>query len=93
MPLRGAERVPILNAMKKRVVAGLLWFYVTWLGWGVLASVTGIPDLLGPVAGLAVAALIAGDPSGRIWGGRTIRGPVVTGSPVAAVPSSVRELA
>jgi hypothetical protein len=87
MPLRRAARLAILSAMKKRVVAGLLWFYVTWYAWGVLAYFTGITDLLGPVAGLAVAALIAGDPFGRIWGGKPLRRPAVVN------PSSVRELA
>ena len=58
--------------MKKRVLAGLLWFYVTWCAWSFLAAFAGLPQLAGPVVGAAVAMFIAGDPLGRIWGGRSI---------------------
>ena len=53
--------------MKKRVLAGLLWFYATWYAWSIVASTVGVSDMLGPVLGLIAAALIAGDPLGRIW--------------------------
>ncbi len=53
--------------MKKRVFAGLLWFYVTWYAWGFIASAFGVSELLGPVLALIVAVLVAGDPFGRIW--------------------------
>jgi hypothetical protein len=58
--------------MKKRVLAGLLWFYVTWFAWAYLAAFFGLPELAGPVLGAAVAMFIAGDPTGRIWGGRSL---------------------
>ncbi len=54
--------------MKKRVLAGLLWFYVTWYAWSFIAAYAGLTELWGPVLGAAVAMLIAGDPMGRIWG-------------------------
>ena len=53
--------------MKKRVAAGLLWFYVTWYAWAVIASFVGLTDLVGPVLAALVAALLAGDPMHRIW--------------------------
>jgi hypothetical protein len=53
--------------MKKRVLAGLLWFYATWYAWGLIASTLGVTEMLGPVLGLIAAALFAGDPLGRIW--------------------------
>jgi hypothetical protein len=58
--------------MKTRVLAGLLWFYVTWFAWSFLAAFAGLPELAGPVVGAAVAMFIAGDPLGRIWGGRPL---------------------
>jgi hypothetical protein len=57
--------------MKKRILAGLLWFYVAWGFWSYLAAILGLPELAGPVVGAAVAMFIAGDPMGRIWGGRS----------------------
>ena len=55
--------------MKKRVVSGLLWFYVTWYAWSFVAAYAGLPEIWGLVLGAAVAMLIAGDPMSRIWGG------------------------
>ena len=68
--------------MKKRVLAGLLWFYATWYAWSVIAAFVGAPTLVGPVLGAAIAMLFAGDPSGRIWGARRTR-------PVAAAHTAV----
>ena len=53
--------------MKKRVAAGAVWLYVTWYAWSVLANATGLPDVLGPFLGLAVAAFVWIDPTNRIW--------------------------
>lgn len=53
--------------MVKRVVVALLWFYVVWVGWNVVAYVTGLSIFLGPVVAAAVSAFIAGDPMHRIW--------------------------
>ena len=53
--------------MKKRLAAALLWFYVTWYAWALVVSITGMPELVGPVLGAALAAFIAGDPMHRIW--------------------------
>lgn len=62
--------------MKKRVGAGLLWFYVTWTAWCFLAAFTGLPGAAGPVIGAVVGMFIAGDPLGRIWGARSAAQPV-----------------
>ena len=53
--------------MKKRLLATVLWFYATWYGWSILADMVGMPAMLGPVIGLAVAAVIGLDPMHRIW--------------------------
>ena len=59
--------------MKKRLAAALLWFYVTWYAWALVASLMGVTELAGPVLGAALAAFIAGDPMHRIWSQRTER--------------------
>ena len=71
--------------MKKCVIAGLLWFYVTWYAWAVIAYFAGVTDLPGPLLGIVAAALIAGDPLGRVWGGKPLRRPVL------ATPTAARE--
>lgn len=53
--------------MKKRIVAGLLWFYALWYAMSILAQVVGLPALFAPAVGLVVGALIAWDPTHRIW--------------------------
>jgi hypothetical protein len=57
----------MLAGMKKRVLAGCLWFYASWYGWAILAEFTGLPEVVGPILGVAAAVLFAGDPLGRIW--------------------------
>ena len=53
--------------MKKRIAAGLLWFYVTWYAASLLGLVTTVPDLLGPTLGLALGVFVAWDPMNRLW--------------------------
>jgi hypothetical protein len=64
--------------MLKRLLASVLWFYATWYGWSILADMTGLPDMLGPVLGLALAAFIGLDPMHRIWTRRPAPEPVAT---------------
>lgn len=54
-------------AMKKRIAAGLLWFYATWYAASLLSLVTAVPDLLGPTLGLVLGVFVAWDPTNRIW--------------------------
>jgi hypothetical protein len=91
--LRLVRRRPNLRVMKKRALVGLLWFYAAWYAWSIVASFAGLSDLWGPVAGAAVAMLIAGDPAGRIWnrGPRWLssdhrRGAAVRARPTLATP-------
>ncbi|HET9346937.1 MAG TPA: hypothetical protein VFO05_14690 [Candidatus Limnocylindrales bacterium] len=53
--------------MKKRVLSAVLWFYCGWYAGAMIAHVAGISVALGPILGVAAAALIAGDPRGIIW--------------------------
>lgn len=69
--------------MKKRILVGLLWFYVTWTAWAFVAAFSGLSELWGPVIGAAVAMVVAGDPMGRIWGRRPARRPVVSATRIS----------
>jgi len=51
----------------KRVLAALLWFYAGWYAGAAIAFTLALPDLLGPVLGVAAAVLVAGDPRGIFW--------------------------
>lgn len=53
--------------MSKRIAAGTLWFLAGWSLGGWVAFFLGISDVLGPILGLAAAAVFAGDPLGIIW--------------------------
>jgi hypothetical protein len=56
--------------MIKRMAAALLWFYIAWVGWNVVAYAAGLSIFLGPIVAATVAAFIAGDPMHRIWSAR-----------------------
>jgi hypothetical protein len=53
--------------MSKRIAAGILWFLAAWYLGAWIALFLGISDVLGPILGLAAAAVFAGDPLGIIW--------------------------
>jgi len=53
--------------MKKRAASAVLWFYTGWYAGAMIAHVAGLSVALGPILGVATAALIAGDPRGIIW--------------------------
>jgi hypothetical protein len=52
---------------RKRIAAAVLWFFAGWYAAAFAAFLLGAPDVLGPIVGLALAAIFAGDPLGRIW--------------------------
>ena len=53
--------------MKKRVLSGVLWLFTGWYAGALIAHFADISTALGPILGVAAAALIAGDPRGIIW--------------------------
>ena len=63
-----------MRYMNKRVAAGVLWFLAGWYAGGYISLFLGVPELLGPILGIACAAIFAGDPLGVIW---TARAPVL----------------
>jgi len=51
----------------KRLVATCLWFYAFWYLGSMIAAFAGVPDLLGPLLGLAAGGVVGIDPRRRIW--------------------------
>jgi hypothetical protein len=56
--------------MVKRVVVVPLWFVSTWLTYGLVAYVLGVPESGGAVLGALTAGLVFMDPTGVFWGRR-----------------------
>ena len=51
----------------KRILAAALWLFAGWyVGTGVVVYL-GLPELIGPLVGIGLAALVAGDPLHRFW--------------------------
>lgn len=59
--------------MARRTVTALLWLLAVWTVFNALSVYAGVPAWVGPAAGLAVAALVWWDPSGRLWQIRAAR--------------------
>lgn len=79
--------------MKKRLLVSLLWFYSAWYGGALVAHFAGLPGAIGPLLGIAAAALCVADPGGVIWSPPWRRERVATSrsgaaSGAAAQPSS-----
>jgi hypothetical protein len=54
-------------AAMKRLAAATLWFYAFWYLGSTIATFAGVPDLLGPVLGLAAGLIVGIDPKRLIW--------------------------
>ncbi len=46
----------------KQLAIAALWAYAFWYLGSMLASIAGVPDVVGPVLGLAAAAIVVLDP-------------------------------
>jgi hypothetical protein len=55
------------SGMKKRALSAVLWFYCGWYAGAMVAHALNVSIAIGPILGVAAAALIAGDPRGIIW--------------------------
>lgn len=53
--------------MLKRTASALAWFAAVWVAYEIIWSLSGVPRIIGPIAALAVAALIALDPAALLW--------------------------
>ncbi len=54
--------------MRKRTLIAVLWFFATWTGYELGVQFVGLPPVLGPLLGLAMAAFWGGDPFGVVYG-------------------------
>ena len=51
----------------KRILAAALWLFAGWyVGTGVVVYL-GLPELVGPLLGISLAGVVAGDPLHRLW--------------------------
>jgi membrane associated rhomboid family serine protease len=57
-------------AFVKRIVAGVLWFLAIWSAGNFVGGVVGLPEVVGPILGLAVGVLVVVDPGRQIWSKR-----------------------
>jgi len=69
--------------MNKRIAAAVLWFLTGWYAGAYISLLLGVPQLIGPLLGIAAAAVFAGDPMGFIWSTR---------QPLEAAPDAVNEI-
>lgn len=76
-------RSAIMPSMNKRIAAALLWFLAGWYAGAYIALLFAVPGLIGPVLGVAAAAVFAGDPMGVIWRARP---------PIGTAPDAVIEI-
>jgi hypothetical protein len=53
--------------MKKRALAGILWFYGVWYAGAMIAETLGLSPVLGPILATAVASIVVLDPRRIIW--------------------------
>ena len=53
--------------MKKRVLAGALWFVAVAYAWNMIAFALGLPEAPGLGLGTIAAFLFATDPKGVVW--------------------------
>jgi hypothetical protein len=61
------RRIAMLRVMKKRALSAVLWLYAGWYLGAMIAHQFDLSAALGPILGVAAAAIIAGDPRRIIW--------------------------
>jgi hypothetical protein len=54
----------------KRIAVTALWLYAFWTLGSAVAFFAGLPDLLGPVLGVAAGLIVGIDPRRLIWSRR-----------------------
>lgn len=51
----------------KRIAVGALWLFSFWYLGSIVAALVGVPDVVGPVLGMAAGAVVVLDPRHVIW--------------------------
>ena len=59
-----------MPGMVRRIAAALFWFFAVACWYGFAAYALHVPDVLGPILALGVAAFVAVDPFAKIWAAR-----------------------
>ena len=59
--------------MNVRNLSTALWFLAGWSGAGLVVGFLALPTSWALLGGLAAAALVRWEPSGRLWGAQTQR--------------------
>jgi hypothetical protein len=77
--------------MKLRIASAILWFLAGWLAVGSIAIHVGVNPVVGPLVGIAWAALVVIDPKDVVWrvGKRSGKASHEIGSQGAVVRSQV----
>lgn len=63
----GCRGVSAQSPGMKRLLATALWTYALWYLGAAISLVFGLPDLLGPILGLATGLLVGLDPRHVFW--------------------------
>jgi Na+/H+ antiporter NhaC len=53
--------------MNKRILAASLWLFAGWYVGTAIAVFLGLPEVVGLLPGIAMAAFVAADPMRRLW--------------------------
>lgn len=65
--ISAAGRGPETSGVRKRILAGVLWWLAIAYFWQWVAAMYGFPTAIGPIFAFAVAILFAADPLKIIW--------------------------
>jgi hypothetical protein len=60
-----------IGPMKKRLVAGSLWFLAILAMYELAWSLAGVPRQVGPMLAFVVSALVVADPANLFWPARS----------------------
>jgi hypothetical protein len=55
------------DLVMKRLAVSVLWLYTGWYAGSMIAAMLGVPDLIGPIVGIAAGLLVAFDPRHIVW--------------------------
>src|SRR5919107_1522003 len=65
--------VSIVRTVNVRNLSTVLWFLAGWSAAGLVVGFLALPSALAMLGGLAAAALVRWEPSGRLWGVQATR--------------------
>jgi hypothetical protein len=81
------KQLRALPTRKLRVLSTVLWFFAGWYVANFAVALFGANAMVGPIVGIAAAALIGADPFRVLWTSKDSSSPVA-GSPLLASGST-----